>query len=128
MSIDPVKYLVLPRIVGFTIMVPVLSAYATLVGVLGGGLVAFTQLNVEFVVYIIRVLEVLKTESGLKDIWVGEFKALIFGLTISTIACYQGLSARGGAIGVGTAVRKSVVHAFLFVLVLGYFITTLFYR
>ena len=128
MSIDPVKYLVLPRIVGFTLMVPVLSAYATLVGVLGGGLVANTQLNVEFVTYINLVLEVLKTESGLKDIWVGEFKAAIFGITISTIACFQGLSARGGAIGVGAAVRKSVVHAFLFVLILGYFITTLFYR
>ena len=128
MSIDPVRYLILPRITGFTIMVPVLSAYATLVGVLGGGLVASTQLNVEFVTYVNLVLEVLKTESGLKDIWVGEFKALIFGLTISTIACYQGLSARGGALGVGTAVRKSVVHSFLFVLILGYFITTIFYR
>jgi phospholipid/cholesterol/gamma-HCH transport system permease protein len=128
MSIDPVSYLVLPRIVGFTIMVPVLSAYATLVGVLGGGLVAYTQLNVEFVTYVNLVLEVLKTKSGLKDIWVGEFKALVFGVTISTIACFQGLSARGGAIGVGIAVRKSVVHSFLFVLVLGYMITTLFYR
>lgn len=128
MSIDPVKYLILPRIVGFTIMVPVLSAYATLVGVLGGGLVAFTQLNVEFVTYTNLVLEVLKTESGLKDIWVGEFKALVFGICISTISCYQGLAARGGAIGVGIAVRKSVVHSFLFVLVLGYMITTLFYR
>lgn len=128
MSIDPVRYLVLPRIVGFSIMVPVLSAYASLLGVLGGGLVANTQLGVELPKYYTLVLEVLKSESGLKDIWVGEFKAWIFGITIATIACHQGLSARGGAIGVGIAVRKAVVHSFLFVLIFGYFITTIFYR
>ncbi|MBX7056459.1 MAG: ABC transporter permease [Leptospirales bacterium] len=128
MSIDPVRYLILPRIYGFTIMVPVLSAYATLVGVLGGGLVANTQLNVEYVTYFNIVTDVLKSKTGLKDIWVGELKALIFGITVSTISCYHGLAARGGAIGVGIAVRKSVVQSFLFVLVLGYFVTTLFYR
>ena len=128
MSIDPVRYLLLPRIVGFSITVPVLSAYASLLGVLGGGLIAKTQLGVEFVKYTNMVLEVLKTETGLKDIWVGELKALIFGVTISTISCHQGLSASGGAIGVGIAVRKSVVLSFLNVLVLGYFVTTIFYR
>ncbi len=128
MSIDPVRYLVLPRIIGFSIMVPVLSAYSTLVGVVGGGLIANTQLGVDFYQYFISVDEILRTSDGLKDIWVGQFKALIFGFTISTIACYQGLSARGGALGVGIAVRKSVVQAFLFVLILGYFVTSIFYR
>ena len=127
MSIDPVRYLVLPRIVGFTVMVPVLAAYSTLVGALGGGLIAKTQLGVDFSKYIISINEALRTSSGLKDIWVGQFKALVFGFTISTIACYQGLNARGGAIGVGIAVRKSVVQSFLFVLILGYYITSIFY-
>lgn len=128
MSIDPVKYLVLPRIVGFTIMVPVLSTYASVLGVLGGGLVAQTQLGVDFDTYINLILEILKLKKGLKDIWVGEFKALIFGITISAIACRQGLVARGGAIGVGNAVRQSVVISFLFVIMLGYFISAIFYR
>ena len=128
MSIDPVRYLILPRIVGFTVMVPVLAAYSTLVGSLGGGLVAKTQLGVEFSKYMISINEALRTSNGLKDIWVGQFKALIFGITISTIACYQGLNARGGAIGVGIAVRKSVVQSFLFVLILGYYVTSIFYR
>lgn len=128
MSIDPVKYLVLPRIVGFSLMVPVLSALATLLGVLGGSLVANTQLNVDYYRYFYTISEVLKSHAGLKDIWVGEFKAFIFGVTISTIACYQGLIASGGAIGVGIAVRKAVVQSFLFVLVLGYFVTSIFYR
>lgn len=128
MSIDPVRYLILPRVVGLTMMVPVLSAYSTLVGVLGGGLIAYTQLQVEWKTYIDSVLEVLRTKNGLKDIWVGELKAFLFGITVSTISCHQGLAAHGGAIGVGIAVRKSVVQSFLFVLVLGYFVTTLFYR
>lgn len=128
MSIDPVRYLILPRIVGFTIMVPVLATYASVLGVLGGGLVALTQLNVDFDTYIRLVLDILKTRSGLKDIWVGEFKAFIFGLTISSISCQQGLAAKGGAIGVGNAVRKSVVFSFLLVIILGYFITAMFYR
>ncbi len=127
MSIDPVRYLVLPRIVGFTLMLPALSTYASFLGVVGGGLVAKTQLGVEFDTYIRLVLEMLRTSTGLKDIWVGEFKALVFGLTISSIACQQGLTARGGAIGVGNAVRQSVVFSFLFVIILGYFITALFY-
>ena len=128
MSINPVRYLVLPRIVGLSIMVPILSAYSVLVGTLGGGLIANTQLNVEFYKYINSVHEALITSAGLKDIWVSQFKALIFGITISSIACYQGLNASGGAIGVGIAVRKSVVHSFLFVLILGFYITSIFYR
>ncbi|MDH5656900.1 MAG: ABC transporter permease [Spirochaetia bacterium] len=128
MSIDPVKYLVLPRIVGFTIMVPVLSVYGTVLGILGGGLVASTQLNVDPDVYYTMVFASLKTKTGLKDIWVGMLKAVVFGLTISTISCRQGLKASGGAIGVGIAVRQAVVISFLFIITLGYFITALFYR
>ena len=128
MSIDPVRYLILPRIVGFTLMVPVLSTYATLLGVMGGGLVANTQLDVEFVGYFNSVLAVLQTPNGLKDIWVGQLKALTYGLTISSVSCQQGLSARGGAIGVGQAVRQSVVSSFLMVIILGYFLSSIFYR
>ncbi len=128
MSIDPVKYLLLPRIVGFTLMVPALSAYASALGVLGGGVVAQTQLGVDFDTYLNLVLEILKTKKGLKDIWVGEFKSLIFGITISSIACRQGLNATGGAIGVGNAVRLAVVTSFLLVIILGYFVTAIFYR
>ncbi|HMX56230.1 MAG TPA: ABC transporter permease [Leptospiraceae bacterium] len=128
MSIDPVRYLVMPRIVGFSLMVPVLSIYATLLGILGGGLVAQTQLGVDFSVYFQTVYDSLLTKTGLKDVWVGQLKAIVFGITISTISCRQGLAASGGAIGVGIAVRQAVVISFLFVIILGYFITAVFYR
>lgn len=128
MSISPVRYLVLPRITGFTIMTPVLSNYASLLGVLGGGLVASTQLGVTSSTYFNLVLEVLMSGDGLKDIWVGNLKAVIFGLTISAISCRQGLAATGGAIGVGIAVRQAVVLSYLFVIIFGYFTTAVFYR
>ncbi|MBL8019811.1 MAG: ABC transporter permease [Leptospirales bacterium] len=128
MSIDPVRYLVLPRIVGFSLMVPILSIYGTALGILGGGLVAQTQLGVDYPIYFQSVHDALLTRTGLKDIWVGQFKALVFGITISTISCRQGLAATGGAIGVGIAVRQAVVVSFLFVIILGYFITATFYR
>ncbi|MEQ8350258.1 MAG: ABC transporter permease [Leptospiraceae bacterium] len=128
MSINPVRYLVLPRVIGFTIMTPVLSNYASLLGVLGGSLVAKTQLGVDSSTYFNLVMEVLLGNTGLKDIWVGNLKALLFGLTISAISCQQGLTATGGAIGVGVAVRQSVVLSYLFVIIFGYFTTALFYR
>ncbi|HMU85428.1 MAG TPA: ABC transporter permease, partial [Leptospiraceae bacterium] len=107
---------------------PVLSIYATLLGILGGGLVAQTQLGVDFSVYFQTVYDSLLTKTGLKDVWVGQLKAIVFGITISTISCRQGLAASGGAIGVGIAVRQAVVISFLFVIILGYFITAVFYR
>lgn len=128
MSIDPVKFLVLPRVIGFTIMIPVLSNYASLLGTIGGSVVAKTQLGVEYETFYQLALDVLKSRTGLKDIWVGNFKAFIFGITISAISCQQGLSASEGAIGVGRAVRQSVVLSYLFVIMFGYFISAIFYR
>ncbi len=128
MSVDPIRYIVMPRVVGFTLMVPVLAIYASLLGILGGGMVAKTQLNVEYSTYFNLVLEVLRSKDGLKDIWVGVFKAFVFGLTISSVSCHHGLAATGGAIGVGRAVRQAVVTSFLLVIILGYFISATFYR
>jgi phospholipid/cholesterol/gamma-HCH transport system permease protein len=128
MSIDPVKFLVLPRMVGFTIMIPVLSNYASLLGTVGGSIIAKTQLGVELETFYNLALEALKSKNGLKDIWVGNFKAFIFGVTISAISCHQGLNASGGAIGVGRAVRQSVVISYLFIIMFGYFISAIFYR
>ena len=62
-----------------------------------------------------------------KDLYVGLFKALLFGLIITTVACQQGFAASEGAVGVGRATRKTVIISFLTILVVGYFITRMFY-
>ncbi|MFN3604802.1 MAG: MlaE family ABC transporter permease [Leptonema sp. (in: bacteria)] len=128
MSIDPIRFLVLPRVVGFTIMIPVLSNYASLLGTIGGSIVAKTQLGVEYETFYQMALEILRSKTGLKDIWIGNLKAFIFGIIISSISCQQGLNATEGAIGVGRAVRQSVVISYLFIIMFGYFISAIFYR
>jgi phospholipid/cholesterol/gamma-HCH transport system permease protein len=62
-----------------------------------------------------------------KDLYVGLFKAFVFGVVIATVACHQGFMTSEGAVGVGKATRRSVIISFLVILVLGYMITRIFY-
>jgi phospholipid/cholesterol/gamma-HCH transport system permease protein len=123
MSINPVRFLVTPRLAALLFMCPVLTVYTNVVGILGGMLVARTQLQVDSEAYYRAALDLLHN----KEVYVGLLKSVVFAVILCTVACYQGLSARNGALGVGRATRKTVVHSFLLILVVGYFITRLFY-
>ncbi len=123
MSINPIRYLVMPRLFALLIMTPVLTIFTDVVGTFGGGLVAKTQLGVSWIAYYQNVLLLLQT----KEIYVGLVKAAVFGVIVATVSCYQGLATTGGAVGVGKATRRSVVISFLLVLITGYFMTRLFY-
>jgi phospholipid/cholesterol/gamma-HCH transport system permease protein len=124
MSIDPIRLLVTPRVIALTLMTFVLTVHTDLVGVLGGGIVAKTQLGVPFHRYLDFAKTAVEGRGMLsilpKDIYTGLIKA--------TVACGQGLSARGGALGVGQAVRKTVVACVMLILILGYVLTSFFYR
>jgi phospholipid/cholesterol/gamma-HCH transport system permease protein len=123
MSIDPARYLVLPRVIAMTLMCPVLTIFSDCVGIAGGGIIGMTQLQVSWNQYYTNVLEGLT----LKAIWTGLLKAGVFGLVISTVGCSEGLRASGGAIGVGKATRQSVILSYLLILILGYYGTSIFY-
>jgi phospholipid/cholesterol/gamma-HCH transport system permease protein len=123
MSIDPVRFLVLPRLAAMAVMTPLLAFYTCIMGVVGGGIVGFTQLGVSWAAYI----ENATRYAEVKDLYVGLLKALIFGIIITIVSCHQGFAASRGAMGVGMATRKSVIVSFLLILVAGYFITRLFY-
>lgn len=123
MSVDPARYLVLPRVLAMTIMSPALTIFSNIVGILGGAVIAISQLNVSWSLYLLSVYEGLE----LKDIYTGLFKSVIFGLIISTVGCSQGLSAKGGAIGVGLATRRSVIRSFVLIIITGYFTTAIFH-
>jgi phospholipid/cholesterol/gamma-HCH transport system permease protein len=123
MSIDPVRFLVMPRLVSMGIMTPALAFYTCLMGVVGGGLVGATQLGVSWTSYVDNATRY----AEVKDLYVGLLKSFLFGVIIVTVACHEGLSATQGAVGVGLATRKSVVVSFLLILVVGYFVTRLFY-
>jgi phospholipid/cholesterol/gamma-HCH transport system permease protein len=123
MSIDPVRFLVMPRLVALMVMTPLLSFYTDILAILGGSIVANTQLGVSFRAYLDNAYE----GAFNKDLWVGLFKALVFGIIICTVACYQGFSTREGAVGVGRATRATVVNSFLTILIVGFIISKLFY-
>jgi phospholipid/cholesterol/gamma-HCH transport system permease protein len=124
MSINPVRFLVMPRLVALTVMMPLLTAYTNLIGVLGGAIVGATQLEVSYTAYFDNAL----LYAGNKDLYVGLFKAWLFGIVITTVACHQGFSTTEGAVGVGQSTRRTVVISFLTILIFGYIVTRLFYN
>ena len=124
MSINPVRYLVMPRVVALSIACPLLTLYNDALGYLLGGVVGNTQLAVDWDAYI---------DSGRQyvdnaDIYSGLIKAWLFGTSIATISCAQGLAARGGALGVGRATRTAVVQSFLAIIIFNYILTSIFSR
>ncbi|RMG08467.1 MAG: ABC transporter permease [Planctomycetota bacterium] len=133
MSIDPARFLVLPRLVAMMVMTPLLTVFSDIVAIIGGGIIAMTQLGVGWPKYYQNVLEGLAADNAGfpfyegKHIYTGLLKALVFGITIAVVSCSEGLRTTGGAVGVGRATRRSVILCYLLVLVFGYFGTSLFY-
>lgn len=124
MSINPVRFLVMPRLVALAVMMPVLTIYTNIIGIVGGAIVGYTQLGVSMTAYFDNATRYAEN----KDLYVGLFKALLFGLIITTVACQQGFSTSEGAVGVGRSTRKTVIISFLTILVVGYMVTRVFYK
>ena len=124
MSINPLRFLVMPRLFALVVMMPLLTVYSNLLGILGGAIVGSTQLGVSYTAYFDNALKYVHN----KELYVGLFKALLFGAIIATVACYQGFATKEGAVGVGRATRRTVVISFLTILVVGYIVTRLFYQ
>jgi phospholipid/cholesterol/gamma-HCH transport system permease protein len=118
---DPVRKLVVPRVMAGLIMVPVLTAMSVAVGLVGGWIITITQLKVASSVYWNSV------EAGLyiQDVWMGIIKPFVLGFVIVTIGCHVGLRTRGGTQGVGRATTNAVVAASVAVLAVDFFVTNL---
>jgi phospholipid/cholesterol/gamma-HCH transport system permease protein len=125
MSIDPARFLVMPRLVALMLMMPLLTVIANLIGNIGAALVGFFQVGVTFQAYYQNAVH--GGAIDLKDIYTGLVKAWVFGVIIATIGCGKGIRATGGAIGVGQATRTCVIACFLMVIVSGYILTSVFY-
>jgi len=124
MSISPIRFLVMPRVVALTLVMPIATIYTNVLGCIGGAIVARSHLNISYDVFYMHVLDSLH----FKSVYVGLLKSVVFGMAISSICCAQGLRAENGALGVGKATRDSVVKSFLVILITGYFITEFFFR
>ena len=132
MSIDPLRLLVLPRLVALLVMCPILTIVCNVVGVLGGGFVAQSQYHVSFDLYMELAFEALRATGTWiplpKDIFAGLFKAFVFGAIITMISCSCGLRAHGGALGVGNATRRAVRDSIIAIIISNYFMTWIIYR
>ncbi len=123
LAVNPIKYLIVPRLLAALIMMPVLVIFADLIGILGGYFVSVNVLHSNPYIYMERTWDYLE----LNDIYSGLFKAGVFGIIIATISCYQGFFTEGGAEGVGRATTKAVVLSCLLILIFNYIITALLF-
>jgi phospholipid/cholesterol/gamma-HCH transport system permease protein len=122
MAVSPVRKLVAPRILSTVLMMPILTALADVLGILGGLLVAVVELRMTAQDYLSSIWNTLQ----ISDIMSGLGKTFFFGLEIAAIGCYNGLNVEGGATAVGTATTRTVVIASICVLVSDFFLTKLF--
>ena len=124
MAIDPARFLVLPRLFAMAIMTPILTVYTCLIGIMGGAIMSDYQFGVSLRRFQNEALQALTT----KDIYTGLLKALLFGIVIAIVGCSQGLRTHGGAIGVGEGTRRAVVVSYLLIIIMGYYVTFIFFR
>ncbi|OIP32861.1 MAG: ABC transporter permease [Deltaproteobacteria bacterium CG2_30_66_27] len=123
LATNPVKYLVVPRVVAATIVLPVLVVFADLLGIVGGYFVSVYLMGANPYVYVAKTYQYLE----FNDIYTGLVKASVFGTLIALISCHHGFAAQGGAEGVGRATTRAVVASSMMVLVSDYFMTSLMF-
>ncbi len=124
MNINPVHYLVLPRLVAISCALPLLVIFAIMIGWMGGALVSVynQHIGLSFQAYFNNLRDVVnfgKVVNGL-------LKSFIFAVVIGVVSCHQGLQTLGGPRGIGRSVTKAVVNSIVLILILDYFVTRLF--
>jgi phospholipid/cholesterol/gamma-HCH transport system permease protein len=107
MGIGPLRFLVAPRVIALFLLMPCLSTVSNMAAIFATSLISRAYFSIAFVYF----LDLVKDSLLIRDIITGILKSFMFGLLISAIACYRGLSVKGGAAGVGTATTSSVVTA-----------------
>jgi len=121
MGTDPVRKLVTPRVIATILMLPLLTALADLLGLIGGYLVSALTLRLGAITFWTRALDILE----FSDLVQGLSKPIFFGFILATVGCYQGLNVKGGTQGVGRATTQAVVTSSVFILITNFFLTKL---
>ncbi|MDO9531225.1 MAG: ABC transporter permease [Deltaproteobacteria bacterium] len=120
-AVNPMKYLVVTRILACMLVLPLLTVAANIVGILGGLVIGVTQVGMSPGYYYVLTIKYLT----LKDILPGIGKTAIFGLIVGTVSCYHGYNTEHGTFGVGQATKISVVRSILLILIADVFLTKL---
>lgn len=122
-GINPVRFLVVPRMLAVVTMMPCLTVLANFMGLLGGYLVGTQLLDIGSA----RYLDISNRAASAVDMIRGLLKSMAFGVIITAVACYLGLNVSGGAEGVGRATTRAVVVSIVAIITANLFFTTLFY-
>jgi len=123
LATNPVKYLVVPRFLALVIMVPLLTVFADMVGIVGGYIIGVGKLDISHAMYMKNTWAPLKY----KDFYTGLVKSVCFAMIICIVSCYEGMKADGGAEGVGRATTSSVVISFILIIASDCLLTAMFY-
>lgn len=124
MAVDPIRYLMVPRVLAGLIAVPILSCVMIVAGIGGGYIVAVGLLGLSGGTFVSQMVEAV----GSIDVYSGMIKSVVFGLIFGWVACYKGYTCGFGAVGVNRATTQAVVTASVAVLVIDYFLTTILTR
>ena len=123
LSTNPIRYLIVPRLIAAVLMLPCLVLVADVIGVYGGYLVSVHKLGFNPGTYLKNTVDFLE----FYDVFSGLVKAAVFGFIIAIMGCYNGFHSKGGAQGVGAATTNAVVSASILLLLSNYLITELFF-
>ena len=123
LNTPPIGYLVAPRLLTATLIMPVLVLIADIIGIFGGFIIGISQLGFNAGNYLQATIDSL----DFLDVFSGLVKAAVFGFLIALCGCYHGYNSGGGAQGVGTATTYAVVSASIFILISNFIITALFF-
>jgi len=123
LATNPVKYLIVPRFTAILIMLPLLTIYSDIIGIMGGYIVGIFKLGIGSRLYLNMTFDPLV----LKDFFTGVAKSICFAVLIGIISCYQGFATEGGAEGVGRATTFSVVLSFIMIIAADCVFTALFF-
>ena len=116
---DPVRKLVVPRLIALILMLPLLTVAADILGLIGGGVVANGIYSQDYNVFINSVRGGISTS----DLVSGLIKPLFFGMIIGSVACHKGLTTTGGTVGVGRSTTNAVVIASIWVIIFDFFLS-----
>lgn len=113
LGLDPVDFLVTPRVIALIVMMPLLTMYASLMGVLGGTMVGLSMLNASLLQYVTQTLD----SVDLSDLFGGLFKSVVYGSLVALAGCQQGMACGNSAMAVGQSTTRAVVTGIVLIVV-----------
>lgn len=123
LGLAPVRFLVVPRLLALMIMLPLLTVFADVVGVVGGEWIAHAQAHISYDDFMSSARQTV----GFEDVVKGLFKAVVFGIIIALVGSYQGLTTTGGAAGVGKSTTSAVVTCIILIFIINFIMSYFLY-